>query len=356
MKRTISIISILTVVAVLACSIALCFTGCNAKTTVEQEVKPNVEPVFAVSVMQEAGIYLSSGEGEVAAAGEASDGMTQTLTATVKPDDAPDKRVDWYVEWGATASRASQDVNAYLTVTPNSDGSNVAIVTCLQSFEGDGIIIMVRTRVGNYSASCFVTYVGRPSSMTLNTSGYSTSTDNGWNKAIYALDSHNTYTFPIVMDNAIHQVGSSFHDYSISVSAYGSINAMKTMGDSGSSTPTSTTTVTENYVVEQNPDDWRVFLTVQGVQSSGNGLCKAYITIDGDNLKVQLGDPTSAFFYQTGSRAGWLKEEFSSHTNGKIPYFEITVTENNSGLSKKICILAKSSVSSVTLNMTDMSF
>ena len=355
MKKSISIISIITFFAIVICSMALCFVGCNMTST-EQEVKSKVEPVFAVSVLQEAGIFLSSGEGEVAAAGEASDGMTQTLTATVKPDDAPDKRVDWYVEWGATASRASQDVNAYLTVTPNSDGSNVAIVTCLQSFEGDGIIITVRTRVGNYSASCFVTYVGRPSSMTLNTSGYSTSTDNGWNKAIYALDSHNTYTFPIVMDNAIHQVGSSFHDYSISVSAYGSINAVKTMGDSGSSTPTSTTTVTENYVVEQNPDDWRVFLTVQGVQSSGNGLCKAYITIDGDNLKVQLGDPTSAFFYQTGGRAGWLKEEFASHTGGKIPYFEITVTENNSGLSQKICILAKSSVSSVNLSDNDLTF
>ena len=64
MKKTISIISILTVVAVLACSIALCFVGCNAKTTnVEQEVKPKVEPVFAVTVMKDAGIYFSSGEG-----------------------------------------------------------------------------------------------------------------------------------------------------------------------------------------------------------------------------------------------------------------------------------------------------
>lgn len=352
MKKSISIISIITIFAIVICSMALCFVGCN-KTNTEQQAKSKVEPVFAVSVLQEAGIFLSSGE--VAEAGEASDGMTQTLTATVKPDDAPDKRVDWTVEWGAGASRGSENVSNYLTVTPNSDGSNVATVTCLQGFEGDGIIITVRTRVGNYSASCFVTYVGRPSSMTVNMSGYSTSTNNGWNKAIYALDSHNTYTFPIVMDNAIHQVGSNFHDYSISVTSYGSITATKTTGDPGSSTPTSTETVTENYVTE-NIADWRVFLTVQGVQSSGNGKCLAYISIEDGSLKVKLGDPTSAFSYSYGARTGWLKEEFAAYPNGKIPYFEITVTENNSGLSQKICILAKSSVSSVTLNMTNLSF
>lgn len=353
MKKSISIISIITIFAIVICSMALCFVGCN-KTNTEQEVNSNVEPVFAVSVLQEAGIFLSSGE--VAEAGEASDGMTQTLTATVKPDDAPDKRVDWTVEWGAGADRAAESVSNYLTVTPNSDGSNVATVTCLQGFEGDGIIITVRTRVGNYSASCFVTYVGRPSSMTLDTGSYSTSTNNGWNKAIYALESHATYSFPIVMDNAIHQVGSTFSNYSVSVTAYGSISVTKTIGDSGNSTPTSTETVTENYLAQEASDGWHVFLTVNGAQSYGNGKCTAYIWIENGNVKVSLGDPTSAFSYQTGSRAGWLKEEFASHTGGKIPYFEITVTETNSGLSQKICILSKSSVSSVTLNESYMSF
>ena len=67
MKKSISIISIITVFVIVICSMALCFVGCN-KTNTEQQAKSKVEPVFAVSVLQEAGIFLSSGE--VAEAGE----------------------------------------------------------------------------------------------------------------------------------------------------------------------------------------------------------------------------------------------------------------------------------------------
>lgn len=66
-----------------------------------------------------------------------------TLHATVKPDDAEDKRITWVAIFKnpESAWATGKTVTDYVTVTPQSEGSSVATVKCLQPF-GEQIEIL----------------------------------------------------------------------------------------------------------------------------------------------------------------------------------------------------------------------
>ena len=76
----------------------------------------------------------------------ADNSVSKTLTATVTPDDANDKSVDWSIAWMSGATRAEEAVTDYVTVTPESDGALVATVTCHKAFPGDKAVITVKTK------------------------------------------------------------------------------------------------------------------------------------------------------------------------------------------------------------------
>ena len=76
----------------------------------------------------------------------ASDGIT--LTATVSPETADNKAVDWAASFvNPSSSWASgKTVTDYVTVTPTSDGALTANVNCLKAF-GEQIKVTVTSRV-----------------------------------------------------------------------------------------------------------------------------------------------------------------------------------------------------------------
>ena len=87
-----------------------------------------------------------------------------TLTATVKPDSAADKSVDWEIAFVNPSSEwaTGKTVTDYVTVTPQSDGSTTATVRCLQPF-GEQIKITVTSRMNTEAtASCTVDFSARP--------------------------------------------------------------------------------------------------------------------------------------------------------------------------------------------------
>ena len=84
--------------------------------------------------------------------------ISKTITATVMPATAKNTSVDWSVEWGGNQAGAVTD---YVTVTPASDGSTTATVTCKKPFTGE-IVIVCTTREGGYMATCTVTFAGHP--------------------------------------------------------------------------------------------------------------------------------------------------------------------------------------------------
>lgn len=98
---------------------------------------------------------------------------TVVVTATITPSTALNKKVDWSLAWkNASSSWANgKTVTDYVTITPSSDGSTTATVTCLQPF-GEQISIKVTSRANeNAFATCNVDYVKRIKSTGLSVTG-----------------------------------------------------------------------------------------------------------------------------------------------------------------------------------------
>ena len=92
-----------------------------------------------------------------------------TLTATVLPEKASNKAVDWAVSFvnPASAWATGKTVTDYVTVTPTADGALTANVECLQAF-GEQIKVTVTSRNNaEATATCLVDYAERVSGYTL---------------------------------------------------------------------------------------------------------------------------------------------------------------------------------------------
>ena len=138
-------------------------------------------------------------------------GVTVTLVATVEPADAPDKSVDWSVNWSDDATLKENDITQYLTVTPQTDGSTTASVNCKQPFGDDTIVITVTTRDGGYQANCMVTFVGIPTSITI-TTDMTQELDSVTGLNCYTLGVDRTTTLTVTLDNAFHSVSESYYE------------------------------------------------------------------------------------------------------------------------------------------------
>ena len=92
-----------------------------------------------------------------------------TLTATVLPEKASNKAVDWAVSFvnPSSAWATGKTVTDYVTVTPTADGALTANVECLQAF-GEQIEVTVTSRNNaDATATCLVDYAERVSGYTL---------------------------------------------------------------------------------------------------------------------------------------------------------------------------------------------
>lgn len=91
------------------------------------------------------------------------------LTATILPDSAIDKSVDWEISFKNPSSEWATDkvVTDYVTVTPTSDGALTANVECLQAF-GEQIIVKVVSRDNPLATStCQIDYAQKVTGVTL---------------------------------------------------------------------------------------------------------------------------------------------------------------------------------------------
>lgn len=141
-------------------------------------------------------------------------GISVNVTAAVEPATATNKAVDWSVMWSDSSNTAN--VTDYVTVTPASNGSTTATITCYKAFTGD-ILVVVTTREGGYTADCVVSFVGKPTSLTLTSVNANKVGDK------YGLGVGTTYNFNINLTNAINAVGAAYKDYSVAVVATGDL-------------------------------------------------------------------------------------------------------------------------------------
>ena len=103
----------------------------------------------------------------LAAANEKGQAVNVKIKATVIPDDASNKAVDFSVEWGYATVHKDEAVTDFVTVTQEYNGSVNATVSCKKAFDTDKIIVKVTTREGGFTAKCTVTFLGVATSMNI---------------------------------------------------------------------------------------------------------------------------------------------------------------------------------------------
>ena len=277
--------------------------------------------------------------------------LKQTLVATIQPATTENKEVDWTVAWADNTGAG--DVSDYITVTPESDGSTTATVTCYQPFTGD-IVITVITRDGGFTARCLCNYVGKPTSLAIEPTGATMVSDSDWNIRVAEVKSGNTYLFDLLPSNVFGSTGSTFiPDYDISIQAHGGIDTHQKNYDSSGAV-----TGTINANVE---------LTVADLMDT-QGYCYAYfpktggihtfltVRIEDGKLKIEAQEDPASFTWTTGNQLGKATCTFDGYTDDKLPYVTITVTEKNTGLTQTVHVRTVSAVRSVSLSRTRMSF
>lgn len=300
----------------------------------EDRFKPEEEEQQEEEVIEE-----ESGTAEVRsvalamkAAAAANGGVSKELTATVYPSDARNKAVDWTLEWLDTEKE--ETLSEYLTLVPSSDGANTATLTCLKAFEGEALIT-VTTREGGYIDTCRVVFVGDPTSLAV--SCEEATTASGSFGSYYELGVGNSYTFDLTPGNVFGFVGAECN-YTYTVTGYGSIKVQQqkysTSNDSISWTEGTESTVNINDITtvsryEPSVFDW---------------------AIDGNKLTVTV-NCTPESYYTSSQRVEntiTYENKFREYTDDNW-YYEIKVTETNSGVSHTFKVRPVKVVTNVVL-------
>ena len=283
------------------------------------------------------------------------------IEAYVYPESAANKAVDFSVAWGNAPTHGSEQMSNYLTVTPDSDGSTTATVSCKKSFGDDTIIITVTTREGGYTATCTVSFTGIASGIEI-TSSTATKKSTSARGEYYELGTSKTYTFNIGLTNAFNDAAGNLSVTEIggegnmyfgngSYNDGGYINftdmVQKSIGEFADDFITSATIsgntltvktgskILENYYSSYGPDEY--FIT--------DIYYDRYVVEMNDDWSIK--DSSDTFRNQNAK---------SNAQNIGSCYFYVTVKDSISGLTETVRLWLVSSVSGVSLSQTELEF
>ena len=283
------------------------------------------------------------------------------IEAYVYPESAANKAVDFSVAWGNAPTHGSEQVSNYLTVTPDSDGSTTATVSCKKSFGDDTIIITVTTREGGYTATCTVSFTGIASGIEI-TSSTATKKSTSERGEYYELGTSKTYTFNIGLTNAFNDAAGNLSVTEIggegnmyfgngSYNDGGYINftdmVQKSIGEFADEFITSATIsgntltvmtgskILENYYSSYGPDEY--FIT--------DIYYDRYVVEMNDDWSIK--DSSDTFRNQNAK---------SNAQNIGSCYFYVTVKDGISGLTETVRLWLVSSVNGVALSQTELEF
>lgn len=329
------ICGVLLVLALIVCTVLIGFltdgyTHWKADVPSSEMLQSNDEDEFyGYGTAKVQAVSLSMNAAAVMAANGS---VSKTLTAYVYPEDAKNKAVDWTIEWLDTEE--TKDISDYLTLVPDSDGSATAQLTCLQAFDGEALVT-VTSREGAFFDTCQVLFVGNPTTLSADCDNLTEKT--GSFGTYYEIGAGNSYTFDITPDNVFGTVGAECN-YTFEVKGHGSfktqtqyystINDGKSW-DEGTEKTVNIADVTTVSKYEPSVFDWSV---------SGNKL-----TV---NVNCTLEN-----YYTSSVRNGNMityENRFREYTDDNW-YYEVIVTETNSGVSTSFKVRPVKTVTNVVL-------
>lgn len=267
-----------------------------------------------------------------AAVTAANGSVSKTLTAYVYPEDAKNKAVDWTIEWMDTEE--TKDISEYLTLTPDSDGSATARLICLQAFDGEALVT-VTSREGAFFDTCQVLFVGNPTALSVDCDNLTEKT--GSFGKYYEIGASNTYTFDITPGNVFGTVGAECN-YTFEVKGHGSFK-----------------TQTQYYYTVNDGKTWEEG-TEQTVNIADVTTVSKYEpsvfdwSVSGDKLTVTV-NCTLESYYTSSVRNGNMityENRFREYTDDNW-YYEVIVTETNSGVSTSFKVRPVKTVTNVVL-------
>lgn len=284
------------------------------------------------------------------------------IQAYVRPDDAVNKEVDFSVAWGNAPTHGSEDVSDYLTVTPDSDGSTMATISCKKSFGDDTIVITVTTREGGYTATCTVTFTGIASGIEI-TSSTATKKSTSARGTYYELGTVKTYTFDIGLTNAFDDVTG---DLSVTgIGGSGSLYFGEMRIEGGAFTRF---TNMQKKDISSLADKFITSATVSGgklVVTTSKTLITNYYSLHEADTLTGVDYYYDRYVYQDDGSGLVSGVQTSDNYEAKAAenvaalescYFTVTVKDNISGLTEMVRLWVVSSVSGVSLSPTELEF
>ena len=279
------------------------------------------------------------------------------IEAYVMPENATNREVDFSIAWGEGAQRSAEPVTNYVTVTPQSDGSRIATVACLQGFGDDTILITVTTRDGGFQATCTVTFEGTPSSLKFvyNNTEYSSTSE-------ITLRANEEYSIGLQLEGELGEVGEKFGDFEVvSVTMQGKFNATRRGINNGS------TLYEDTIVIDlENPTYYAYDIATGGNGSQVTFDASHFIecSIEGNTLIVNAIRSETSFLYptmppRTGTRVTYDSAYYDPRGGG-VPSdcrMCVLVEDTVSGVQGLIYIdIEGTAVNGVSLSQTQMEF
>lgn len=273
--------------------------------------------------------------------------VSQTITAAITPSSVVDQYVTWSLAWKTGAALSNKNVTEYVQLTDDSQGSLTATVNAYKAFRGSDIILTCTTRQDNKSATCTITYDGVPSSLSIGkpsgVGSYNLGSD-----SVDLLYAGKTYTSTISMDNIFHDVGTSYNNFSVTVTGVGSYQ----YADYNSSPRGAGYTI----------DDFDSIPT-KSLNSVKDQMIA--VSVSGNSLRIEAKKSYVGFYesYTVNETYGnpygvYKNKHYKSvkDSDGNDPYFLITVSHKTLGFSASYKVFIGEAVNSVSLSSASMKF
>ena len=279
------------------------------------------------------------------------------IEAYVIPENANNREVDFSVAWGEGAQHSAEPVTDYVTVTPESDGSRIATVSCKKAFGDDTIVITVTTRDGGFTANCTVTFEGTPNSLKFvyDDREYSSTEE-------ITVQANAEYSVKLQLVGEFGEAGEKFGDFEVvSVTMQGKFNVKRRGINNGA-------TLYEDTIVIDLEDP---YYYAYDITSGGNGSKVTFTasqfmecSIEGDTLKINALRSETSFSYpsmppRTGTRVTYESPYYDPRGGGEPSDCRmcVLVKDKVSGVEGLIYIdIEGTAVSGVSLSETELEF